>query len=235
MIKFIRRIAGKVLPRGKWKEPDEYQRARWAYEGQGASSTRAAWFLGAGFLAMTVYAGVQRYDNHQLATLGDLKFVQFETNRTTGEVVTVSPITGTLMLDETKRRQFVRYWITLWRTVPSDLIAYNNNFMTADAYGSDVVSERMGDHLAKNPVDKFITERKTSRVSNVDVTPIGNGMNYRLDWIETIYQDARPIQQVAMTANIEIGQHIPRTDAEAEGNLFGLVVKGFYWTPPPSA
>jgi type IV secretory pathway TrbF-like protein len=235
MFKFLGRIAGKFVARGKWKEADEYDRARWAYEGQGASATRAAWFLGAGFLAMTIYAGLQRYDNHQLATLGELKFVQFETNRTTGEVVTVSPIDGKLMVDETKRRQFIRYWITLWRTIPSDLILYNNNFLTADAYGADIVSEVMNNHLARNPVEKFLSEGKVSRVGNVDVTPIGNGLNYRLDWIETIYQDARPIKQIPMTANIEIGQHVPRTDAEAEGNMFGLVVKGFYWTPPPSA
>ena len=44
-----------VLP---WEDADEYQRARWAYEGQGASATKAAWVLGAGLLGALGFAAV---------------------------------------------------------------------------------------------------------------------------------------------------------------------------------
>src|SRR5688572_9423802 len=111
---FIKRTLNKLVNRNKWTDADEYQKARWAYEGQGVASTKAAWVLGAGFTAMTVFAGVVVYDRHELASLGDLKFVQMETNRTTGDIVSVSITDGKLMVDETKRRQFIRYWVSLW-------------------------------------------------------------------------------------------------------------------------
>src|SRR3954466_11516443 len=105
------------IRRNRWKEDNEYKRARWAYEGQGAAATKAAWFLGIGLVAMTGFAAVQTYDKRVLASLGDLKFVTVETNRQTGDVVSVSITDGTLMVDETRRRQFLPYWITRRRAV----------------------------------------------------------------------------------------------------------------------
>jgi type IV secretory pathway TrbF-like protein len=223
------------LRRNKWRDTDPYQRARWAYEGQGAAATRVSLFLGVGFIAALSYAGVAVYDRHELATLGDLKFVAFETNRTTGDFVTVSPIDGKLMVDETKRRQFVRYWISLWRAVPADAVVYNANYLLSQAYMSAAVNSRIAGYMTENPVDKFIQSGRARMVRNVQVTPNGNGTRYRVDWVEFVFQNTRLIAQTPMTADIDLEQHTPRTDAEAEGNMFGLMIKGFYWAPPPDA
>ena len=39
--------------------------------------------------------------------------------------------------------------------------------------------------------------------------------------------------KIQQTADLDLEQHTPRTDQEAEANMFGFVVRGFYWTPPP--
>jgi type IV secretory pathway TrbF-like protein len=221
------------IRRNRWKEDDEYKRARWAYEGQGAAATRAAWFLGIGLVAMTGFAAVQTRDKHLLASLGDLKFVTVETNRQTGDVVSVSITDGKLMVDETRRRQFVRYWITLWRAVPADAVVYNANYLSAQVYMADQVYGRIAEYMSANPVDRFIRSGHARMVRNVQVTPNGNGTRYRVDWIEAVFRNSQLVGQVPMTADIDLEQHTPRTEAEAEANVFGFVIKGFYWTPPP--
>src|SRR3954469_19420955 len=85
----------------RWKDADEYKRARWAYEGQAASATKSAWFLGIGLLAMTGFAAMQTLDKHELATMGTLKWAVIETNRTTGDTVSVSLTDGKLLTTET--------------------------------------------------------------------------------------------------------------------------------------
>lgn len=219
------------LGKTKWKNADEYQKARWAYEGQGAAATRGAWFLGIGLVAVTAFAGLMVRDNHLLASLGDLKFVQFETNRTTGDVVSVSMADGKLMVDETKRRQFVRYWINLWRAIPADPVVYANSYVASQAYMSDEVYNRIAQHMVQNPVDKFIQSGNSVMVRNVQVTPSGNGKRYRVDWEEYVFRNSQLVQRIPQTADIDLEQHTPRTDAEADGNMFGLMIKGFYWAP----
>ena len=215
----------------KWQDADEYQKARWAYEGQGAAATKSARYLGIGLIAALVYGGVVIHDRHELATLGDLKFVQMETNRTTGDIVNVSITDGKLMLDETKRRQFIRYWIQQWREVPADLAAYNRAYVGSQAYMSDVVYNRIDGHIQNHPVKDYI-ERGYGRIVKVkSVTPNGNGIRYRVDWDEAIYRNSVYETTISQTADLDLEQHSPRTDEEAEYNMFGLVVKGFYWSP----
>lgn len=221
--------------RNRWKDDDEYKRARWAYEGQGASATKAAWFLGVGLVAMTGFATMQTIDKHELASLGNLKFVNIETNRQTGDVVSVGITDGKLMLDETKRRQFIRWWITLWRAVPADAVAFNQNYLTSQVYMTDQVYNRVSEYMQTNPVDQFIKSGHARMIRNVQVTPGGNGTRYRVDWIETVFRNSQVIRQVPMTADVDLEQHTPRTEAEAEVNIFGFVIKGFYWTPQPDA
>lgn len=223
------------INRGRWKEDDEYKKARWAYEGQGAGATKAAWFLGAGLIAVTVFAGIQTYDKHQLAKLDDLQFVAIESNRTTGEVVSVSKVTGELMADETKRRQFVRWWVELWRNVPADAVAYNRSYLAAQVYMADPVYHSVAAYMNENPVNSFIRSGHARMARVTNVTPAGNGTRYRVDWVESVYRNSQLVSQTPMTADLDLEQHTPRTDAEAEANLFGFVVKGFYWTPPPGA
>jgi type IV secretory pathway TrbF-like protein len=229
----IKRAFNKLFNRNKWQDADEYQRARWAYEGEGVASTKAAWILGAGFVAMTVFAGYVVHDRHELATLGDLKFVQMETNRTTGDVVSVSITDGKLMIDETKRRQFIRYWISLWRAVPTDPVVYNQNYLTAQVYMNDLVYERIDGHLNAYPVRQLIDGGFARIVRNVRVTPNGNGVRYRVDWNEALYRDSQLVSETQQTADLDLEQFTPRTDQEAEINMFGFIVNGFYWTPPP--
>jgi type IV secretory pathway TrbF-like protein len=229
----IKRAINGRINRNKWTDADEYQRARWAYEGEGVASTKAAWLLGFGFVAMTGFAGFVVYDRHELATLGDLKFLMMETNRTTGDIVNVSITDGKLMLDETKRRQFVRYWLGLWRSVPVDAVAYNTNYLTAQVYMSDQVYERIDGHMNAYPIKAFIDNGNARVIRNVNVTPTGNGVRYRLDWDEAVYRDSRLISDIRQTADLDLEQYTPKTDQEAEMNLFGFVIKGFYWTPPP--
>lgn len=219
----------------RWKDDDEYKRARWAYEGQGTAATKAAWFLGVGLIAMTGIAISLKHDNTQLASLGDLKFVGIETNRTTGEVVTVSSFDGKLVVDETKRRQFIRYWIGLWRAVPADAVVYNANYQNAQVYMADAVFDRVNDYMTVNPIDQFIKSGNARMIRVENVTPSGNGVRYRVDWVESVYQKSVLVSQVKMTADLDLEQHTPKTDIEAEANIFGLVVKGFYWTPAPNA
>jgi type IV secretory pathway TrbF-like protein len=221
--------------RNRWKDDDEYKRARWAYEGQGTAATKAALFLGISLVAMTGFAAVQTYDKHLLASLGDLKFVNIETNRQTGDVVSVGITDGKLLLDETKRRQFIRWWITLWRAVPADAVAYNSNYLTAQVYMTDQVFSRVSEYMSANPVDQFIKSGQARMIRNVQVTPTGSGTRYRVDWIETVFRNSKVVGQVPMTADVDLEQHTPRTQAEAEVNIFGFVIKGFYWTPPPGA
>lgn len=218
----------------RWKDDDEYKKARWAYEGQGASATKAAWFLGVALIAMTGIAVSLKHDNAQLASLGEMKFVAMETNRTTGDLVSISMTDGKLMVDETKRRQFLRYWVTLWRAVPADAVAYNQNYVAAQAYMSDAVFNAVSEHMTANPADKFIKGGYARMVRNIQVTPEGNGVRFRVDWIESTYRNSQLVSNQPMTANVDLEQHTPKTDAEAEGNLFGLVIRGFYWTPPPN-
>lgn len=218
----------------RWKDDDEYKRARWAYEGQGASATKAAWFLGAALIAMTVYAGMQRFDVHSLASLGEMKFVAMETNRTTGDLVSISMTDGKLMVSDTKRRQFLKYWITLWRAVPADQVAYNQNYLASQAYMAEPVYNAIAEHMAENPADKFIKGGYARMVRDVQATPSGNGVRYRLDWVESTYRNSQLVNSIRMTADVDLDQHTPKNDAEAEGNLFGLVIKGFYWTAPPN-
>lgn len=229
----IRRLFRRIFARNRWQDADEYQRARWAYEGQGAAATRAAWVLGAALLASLGFAGAVVYDRHELATLGDLKFVQFETNRTTGDIVSVSITDGKLMLGETRRRQFVRYWIGLWRAVPSDPVVYHQNYLSAQVYMSDAVYQRIDGHLSAHPIKEFIASGHARIVRNVKVTPAGNGVRYRVDWSEALYRDSQFVSEIQQTADLDLEQHTPRTDQEAEANMFGFVVRGFYWTPPP--
>ena len=219
----------------RWKDDDEYKRARWAYEGQGASATKAAWFLGVALLAMTGYAATQRYDSHVLSTLGNLKWGIVETNRTTGDVVSVSITDGKLMVDETKRRQFIKWWIALWRAVPADAVVYNSNYLSAQVYMADPVYSRVSEYMSANPVDKFIQSGSARMVHIKNVTPAGNGVRYRVDWVEAVYQTSVLVSQVEMTADLDLEQHTPLTDVEAEANIFGLIVKGFYWTPAPNS
>ncbi|UEM24307.1 type IV secretion system protein (plasmid) [Skermanella mucosa] len=219
--------------RSKWKEEDEYKRARWAYEGQGAAATKAAWFLGFGLIAMTGFAALQTWDKHLLASLGDLKFATIETSRTTGDVVSVSITDGELVVDETKRRQFLKWWIPLWRSVPADAVAYNHNYLTSQIYMSEPVYHRVAEYMAANPVDQFIRAGNARMVRVQNVTPTGTGTRYRVDWIESVYRHSQLVAQVPMTADIDLEQHTPRTEAEAEANIFGFVIEGFYWTPSP--
>lgn len=219
----------------RWKDADEYKRARWAYEGQGSSATKSSWFLGAGLIAMTTFAAVQTYDKHQLASLGNLKFVAIESNRTTGDVVSITATDGKLMVDETKRRQFIRWWLGMWRTVPADAVAYNMNYTTAQAYMSDQVAGRITEYMATNPVDQFLKGGNARMIRVTGVTPSGNGTRYRVDWLEQVFKNSQVVSSVAMTADLDLEQFTPRNDVEAEGNMFGLVVRGFYWTPPPNA
>lgn len=235
MMDKIKRTLSKWANRNQWKDDDEYQRARWAYQGQGVGATKAAWMLGAGFLAVTAYSGFIVYDRHELATLGDLKFVVMETNRTTGEIVTVSITDGKLALDETKRRQFIRYWIGLWRSVGTDPVEYNTDYITAQVYMSDDVYTRIDAHLNNYPVKQFIEGQMARVVRNVKVTPTGNGLRYRVDWTEVVYRQGhpQPVSETQQTADLDLEQFTPKTDEEAEANMFGFMIKGFYWSPPP--
>lgn len=233
MTGFLGRMLKKVRNSNKWEDADEYQRARWAYEGQGVASTKAAWFLGVSLLGALGYAGVVVYDRHELATLGELKFIQFETNRTTGDIVSVSATDGKLMLDETKRRQFIRYWLSLWRGVPADAVAYGQNYNVAQVYMSDEVYNRIDQHLNNNPVKKFIDDGHARVPRNIQVTPTGNGVRYRVDWIEAVYRNSQLVSETAQTADLDLEQFTPKTDEEAEMNMFGFVIRGFYWSPPP--
>lgn len=219
----------------RWKDDNEYKRARWAYEGQGASSTKAAWFLGAALLAMTGIAVSLKYDNHQLASLGDLKFAMVETSRTTGDVVSVSITDGKLATSETRRRQFLRYWIGLWRAVPSDPVAYNASYQTAQVYMGDQVYGRVSEYMTANPADQFIKGGNARMIRVTGVTPSGNDVRYRLDWIEYVYRNSQLVSQTQMTADVDLEEHTPSTEEEAEANIFGFVIKGFYWAPPPGA
>lgn len=228
----IRWIKSKVS-RNVWQDADEYQRARWAYEGEGVGATKAAWVLGVGLLGSLGFAGTVVYDRHELATLGDLKFLHYETNRTTGDLVSVSITDGKLETTETMRRQFVRYWVNLWRAVPMDQVVYNQNYLTAQVYMTDQVFNRIDGHLNNYPVKRFIDSGFARTVRNVQVTPTGNGMRYRVDWSEAVYRNSALVSDTQQTADLDLEQFTPRTDKEAEANVFGFVVKGFYWTPPP--
>ena len=229
----IKNVFNSVFNRNKWADADEYQRARWAYEGQGVASTKAAWFLGAGLLGALGFAGVVVYDRHELATLGDLKFLHYETNRTTGDIVSVSITDGKLQTTETMRRQFVRYWVSLWRAVPLDPVVYNANYRMAQVYMTDQVFNRIDGHLTTYPIKQMIDGGYARTVRNVRVTPTGNGVRYRVDWDEAVYRDSQLISDTPQTADLDLEQFTPKSDEEAEANMFGFVVKGFYWSPPP--
>ena len=222
-----------IFNRNKWQDADEYQRARWAYEGQGVGATKAAWMLGVGFVAALGFAGMQTYDKHLLASLGDLKFLHYETNRTTGDLVSVSITDGKLETTETMRRQFIRYWVGLWRAVPTDAVVYNSNYLTAQVYMTDQVFSRIDGHLTQYPMKQFIEAGFARTVRNVTVTPAGNGARYRVDWSEAVYRDSMLVSETQQTADLDLEQFTPRTDKEAEANMFGFIVRGFYWSPPP--
>lgn len=230
----FKRLLNGIRPRPRWTDADEYQRARWAYEGQGVASTKAAWVLGGCLVAVTVYAGIVTRDRDELATLHRRETLVVETNRTTGDIVSVSKTTGTLVLDETKRRQFARYWLGLWRTVPTDPVAFGRNYRLAQVYMATPVLSRVEGHLTAHPVKDFIKQGHARMVDAVTVTPTGiDGVRYRLDWVERVYRGSQLVSTTEQTADIDLRQHTPRDDEEAEFNMFGLVVEGFYWTPPP--
>lgn len=223
-----------LFRRNRWKDADEYQRARWAYEGQGVASTKAAWILGGALVASLAYGAWATASVRALATKMDLDFVVMETNRTTGDVVTIERTTGTLVLDETKRRQFARYWLGLWRTVPTDPVAFNRNYRLAQVYMAAPVLSRVDGHMTTHPAKDFIKGGYARMVDGVTVTPTGiDGVRYRVDWVERVYRQSQLVSTTPQTADVDLRQYTPRDAEEAEFNMFGMVVEGFYWTPPP--
>lgn len=222
-----------MFRRDKWKEDDEYKRARWAYEGQGTGTTKAAWLLGAGFLAMTAFAAVQTYDKHQLATLGDLKFALIESCR--GEIANATVTNGTLQTTPTMKRQFIGWWLEQWRPVPTDAVAYNTSYLRAQVYMSDPVYAAINSYMEANPIDKFIRAGVARTiVGKVQVTPRDStGTSFRADWTEAVWRNSQLVAKVPMTADVELEQHMPKTEAEADQNMFGFVIRNFYWSPPP--
>ena len=48
-----------------------------------------------------------------------------------------------------------------------------------------------------------------------------------------MYRNSQLVGEVKQTADIDLEQHAPTNEVEADQNLFGFVIKGFYWTPPP--
>lgn len=219
----------------RWKDADEYQRARWAYEGEGWKATKASWFLGIGLIAMTTVAVVQTIDKHELASLGNLKWAVLETNRTTGDTVSVSITDGKLATDETRKRQFIKYWVSLWRAVPSDEVAYNRSYATAQVYMNDTVYGSVQQYMADHPADKFIKAGRARMVQVKNVTPSGDGVRYTIDWEEHTFQNSKLVSSIPMTANIDLKEYTPQTDVEAEANMFGFVINGWYWAPPAGA
>jgi type IV secretory pathway TrbF-like protein len=217
----------------RWKDADEYKKARWAYEGQAASATKSSWFLGAALIAMTAFAGIQTLDKHELATMGNLKWAVIETNRTTGDTVSVSITDGKLLTTETAKRQFIRFWLERWREVPSDQVAYNKNYATAQFYVSDDVMGAMTAYMETNPIGPFIKSGKARTVQILNVTPNGDGVRYTVDWVEKVYQNSKLVSSTPLTANVDLETATPKTAAEAEGNVFGFLIRGFYWAPPP--
>lgn len=218
-----------------WKDADEYKRARWAYEGQGWSATKAAWALGAGLVAMTGFAAIQKIDNHHWETMGNLRWVILETNRTTGDTVSVSMTDGVLAASETRKRQFIRYWLELWRAVPADEVAYNKSYATAQVYMNDTVFAAVDQHVLAHPVPAFIKSGGARMVQIKNVTPSGDGVRYTIDWEEHTFKNSKLASSIPMTANIDLLEYTPKDAAEAEVNMFGFLIKGFYWAPPPNA
>ena len=99
---------------------------------------------------------------------------------------------------------------------------------------ADRVLSRIDGHLTAHPVKDFVKAGNARMVDNVTVTPTGiDGVRYRLDWVERVYRGSQLVSTTGQTADIDLRQHTPRDDEEAEFNMFGMVVEGFYWTPPP--
>lgn len=222
--------------KNSWKDQDEYAKARHAYEGQGVAATKAARYLGIGLVVMSGIAAVQTIDKHDLANLGNLKMVVLETNRTTGDAVSINMVSGELMLDDTKKRMFLKDWIRMWRTVPNDEPAFSQGYLQAQVYMDDAVGAAVGEIVQRQQIPQFIRSGGSRMVTVSNVTPMGNGSTYQVDWEETTFKNNRAVgPAVPMTANIDLEQHAPKTDVEAEANMFGLLIRGFRWTPPAAA
>ena len=219
----------------RWKDADEYKRARWAYEGQGWSATKASWILGGGFAAMTVFAVVTKMDNYHWESMGNLRWVVLETNRTTGDTVSVSLTDGTLAASETRKRQFIRHWVKLWRAVPADEIAYDGNYREAQGYMTDTVYGEIDQYVQSKQTLAFIKSGGARTIDIKNVTPSGDGVRYTIDWTEHTFKNSKLVSSIPLTANIDLLEHTPKDAAEAEVNMFGFMIKGFYWAPPPNA
>lgn len=231
----------------KWAEPsgveprDEYGRARWIAEGEGAGATKAALALGAavvGLSAAVVTLGIVCYSLYQ--DRSTVRMVAVPENAGATTVFKATVIQGELQSNTNIKQWIIARWLDQWRGVTLDEPNWNRGYYEAQAYMCGTVQARIAETVKPDPNDphkltpeKMLKERITRRVIVNHITPRGgeDANSFRLDWTETIYQNSKVLGQGTATADLEL-KHFPVQDTTtALLNPYGLYVCTFDWSP----
>lgn len=235
--------------RDKWSEPsgleprDEYGRARWVAEGEGAGATKAALFLGGAVVALSVaLVAVSAICVVLYTESSKVKMVAVPANVMETNIHKATVIEGELQSDTAIEQWIISRWIDQVRGVPLDPVAYNRGYFEAQYFMCSSVQARIDETVKPdaNDPDKLTPEKMmkqgvTRRVHVRNITPRGGESNsYRLDWTETLYQSSKAIAQANATADLEIRYYTPPNATAATANPYGLYVCGFDWSVAPS-
>lgn len=230
-----------IWHKDRWKEPSgteqrsEYRDARWAAEGEGAGATKAAWVLGGCLIVSMGLNAIQYLDNRVIDKLDNLQFVVVEKAKD-GEILSASVASGVLQTDTAIEQHFIGEWIDWVRGVPLDPVAYNRDYYKAQTYMCSSVQQRIAKHQESDNPKEMLDRGITRRIHVTNVTPRGGQSNsYRVDWIETVYQNSVAIAQAPGTADVELRYFTPKNKAAAAQNPYGVYVCAFDWSPPPGS
>lgn len=228
--------------RDKWKEPagtevrSEYDRARWAAEGEGAGATKAAWVLGGclglSLLALTAVGGALAVEMMR----DDREFVVIR-ETSAGEQLGAALATGRLEPKQAVEEWLISRWIDQVRGVPLDAVAFNRQYFEAQMFMCGSVHARIDaamkddpDNPAKLTPVKMIEQGISRRVHVRNITHRGGG-SYRIDWTETLYHTSAVAGSANATADLEVKYHDP---LDPIANPYGLYVCAFDWDASPT-
>jgi type IV secretory pathway TrbF-like protein len=234
--------------RDKWVEPpgleprDEYERARWVAEGEGAGATKAALALGTAVVGLSIACvalGVLCYSLYQNSN--KVKIVAVPANIGETNVFKATVVEGELQSNTAIEQWIIARWIDQVRGVPLDPVAYNRGYFEAQYYMCSSVQARIDATVkpdANNPdkltPEKMLKQGVTRRVHVRNITPRGGESNsYRLDWFETLYQNSKAISQANATADLELKYFPPANATAATHNPYGAYICAFDWSASP--
>jgi type IV secretion system protein TrbF len=236
--------------RDKWSEPDgleprdDYQRARWVAEGEGAGATRAALVLGAVLVGLIVVCvGLIGLVYVLWMDSNKVRLVALPPNAGQTNIFRATVIDGELQSTTAVEQWIIARWIDQVRGVPMDPVTFNRSYFEAQQYMCSTVAARLdatvkpdANDPGKLTPERMIKDGITRRVHVRNITPRGGASNsYRLDWTETLYQNSRIIGQGNATADLDLKYFTPDTDERATANPYGVYVCTFDWSVSPAS